>query len=145
MFFFQNVSGLKTKAIQFIIICLFDIVIVTETYLCYGILDSDLCVMIYLLFFCRNSLLGEGVIIMCIPYLQACARHKWKTNELECVWITLPLFAQEIADNLYIAVVYIPHNFLLPSKIQFFIEIMLEIRNNNLNNYFVVVDDFNLL
>lgn len=145
--FYQNVRGLRTKTNEFYNNSLLldtDVVMITETWLHDSILDSELCNDKYIVFRRDRGTLGGGVMLMCAPYLQARMRPEWHCNDLECVWVTVPSTALGLEHDLHMAAAYIPPNSSLPSRIQLFVESLLQIRNTHPNDHFIIAGDFNL-
>ncbi|KAL4705372.1 hypothetical protein ACJJTC_016565 [Scirpophaga incertulas] len=92
---YQNVRGLRTKTNTFYnntLISNCDIALITETWLCDGILNSELCSNnAYDVFRRDRGSLGGGVMALCARHLQARERPEWGHTELECLWLTLKL------------------------------------------------------
>lgn len=144
---YQNVRGLRTKTNDFynnVLLCSHDIIMVTETWLCNSILDSELCDSKYSIFRRDRGTLGGGVMLLCNSRLQARARPEWECDDLECVWATIPSHMVGSNGNLNIAVIYIPPDSMLPTRIQSFVNSISAINNDNSQDHFLIAGDFNL-
>jgi hypothetical protein len=111
--FYQNVRGLRTKTSTFyknILLSDFDIALFTETWLCDGILDSELCDSRYNVYRRDRGSLGGGVMALCASHLDVQVRVDWQRSDLECLWLTITGKSLGITSDLHIAVVYIPPN-----------------------------------
>lgn len=162
-FWYQNVRGLRTKTNDFYRNVLHsgaDIILVTETWLCDSILDSELSDDRYQVFRRDRGSLGGGVMIMSAARLCARARSEWQRDDLECVWATVPRhsLASSSADpsstrtsnpprsrhDLHVGVVYLPPDKLIPKRIDILIDVLYNIRTRHPNDNIILVGDFNL-
>lgn len=146
--FYQNVRGLRTKTNEFynnLLLCESDVVLITETWLCEGILDTELCNSSYSIFRRdRGYGLGGGVMILCAEHLHACARPEWQKPDLECIWVTIPARSLGSSRDMHIAVVYVPPNSSLAVKTQSFIDLMSQVIDSHPHDHYMVLGDFNL-
>lgn len=145
--FYQNTRGLRTKTNEFynnLLLLDSELIMITETWLCDGILDSELCDDRFVVFRKDRKSLGGGVMIMCAPRLQARARPEWQNDDLECVWVTIPARALGSAYDLHVATVYIPPNSQVPSRVQLLLDMTSQIRRDHSNDHFIISGDFNL-
>lgn len=110
---YQNVRGLRTKTLQFYRSVLetdLDIILVTESWLHSGILDSELCDTRYEVF--RKDRLttttGGGVLICIKKSLAARVRPEWSRPPSEFLWVTVPQQSlRGLPSDLHICVSYI--------------------------------------
>lgn len=145
--FYQNVRGLRTKTNEFyhnLLLLKYDIILITETWLCSGILDAELCDGTYSMFRKDRGSLGGGVMVLCNSHVQARKRPEWDRHDLECVWVTIPARALGSSGDLHIAVIYIPPNSMIPTRVQSFIDVLSIICKNHPNDHFFIAGDFNL-
>lgn len=149
--YYQNVRGLRTKTNIFYInfsTYSYDIVLVTETWLCDSVLDYELCCGSHDVFRRDRGSLGAGggVMALCAARLGARARPEpeWQVPGLECVWLTVPASALASRNNLHIAVVYIPPNRDIPIRVEQLIRISNQVISENPTDHILVAGDFNL-
>lgn len=145
--FYQNARGLRTKTNTFynnILSCNYDLICISETWLCNGVLDSELTDSNYNVIRRDRATLGGGVMALCTARLHARARPEWDRSDLECVWLTIDSSSLGSASNLHVAIVYIPPNRLLPERVQLFMESLSLVIEANPNDHILVTGDFNL-
>lgn len=145
--YYQNTRGLRTKTKEFyksLLLLDADVIMITETWLCEGIRDAELCDSKYVVFRKDRGSLGGGVMILCASRLQARMRSEWSSSNLESIWITIPAQTLESSSDLHIAVVYIPPNSDLTLRIKLYISLLTRIRNDYPNDHFIITGDFNL-
>lgn len=150
-------QGLRTKCLDIyrnIIACEYDIIILTETWLCDSILDSELCDASYDIFrsdrnlTLTNKKTGGGSLILVKSALNAAVRPEWLVDSLELVWISIPKHSLKNANgNLHVASVYIPgesNSNHQPQDIDTFIDSCTKAFSTSLEDNFLIVGDFNL-
>lgn len=153
--FYQNARGLRTKSLEFTqnILCnVYDLIVITETWLYDGIRDSEVSDGRYDVFrFDRDLKIntkstGGGVMIMaktefgaqrCVDYCEC--------GLTEILTITLPARSLSSSVDLHVTAVYIPPE---PNRISSDIECVLNTLNRNFtsnpqHNY-LLIGDFNL-
>lgn len=147
--YYQNVRGLRTKTDTFyrgVLSSDFDIGLFTETWLCDGILDTELCDSKYDLFRRDRGSLGGGLMALCAPRLQARPRPEWERTGLESMWLTIP--ARKLGTSqrrdLHICIVYIPPDNMIPTRIEKFMALLKEVIDASPNDNFIICGDFNL-
>lgn len=146
-FFYQNVRGLRTKTNTFynnMLLSDCDIALFTETWLCDGILDSELCDSRYNVFRRDRGALGGGVMALCASHLQVRVRLEWDRPELECLWLTIMGKSIGCSKDLHLAVVYIPPNSNTALRLQQFMDILDHVSSTNTNDLILLAGDFNL-
>lgn len=146
-FFYQNVRGLRTKTNTFynnISASSYDILLITESWLCDGILDSELSGDEYDVFRRDRGSLGGGVMTLCASQLCACVRSEWERPDTECLWVTVPARALGTKYNLHIANVYLPPDCDIQARTQQLVEVVGLVVDKHPNDYLMVAGDFNL-
>lgn len=163
LFWYQNVRGLRTKTNDFYknaLLCDADLILITETWLCDGILDAELTSDRYEVFRRDRGSLGGGVMIMSAARLGARARPEWQRDDLECVWATVPRHSivpsstdsattpttssLRALRDLHVGVVYLPPDKSIPKRIDTLLEVLSNILNKNPHDNVILVGDFNL-
>ncbi|KAL4705380.1 hypothetical protein ACJJTC_016573 [Scirpophaga incertulas] len=117
---YQNVRGLRTKTTEFynnLLLSNHDIILVTETWLNDGILDSELSDNRYEIFRRDRGSNGGGVMVMCSRGLSARARIEWQRDQVECVWVTIDGRTIGLKQDLHIALVYMAPGPTLPARL----------------------------
>lgn len=146
--FYQNVRGLRTKTDTFynnLLVADTDIAIITETWLCDGILDTELCCPDrYDLFRRDRGALGGGVMVACAARLCARRRSDLEHDELECIIIAIPAHTLGSQYDLNIICIYIPPGRALASRTQLFVQFLMALLSSQPDEHFIVVGDFNL-
>lgn len=146
--FYQNVRGLRTKTETFynnLALSSTDIAMITESWLCDGILNSELaCPSHYDIFRRDRGSLGGGVMIACATKLCARARPDLDREDIECIWITIPRRSLNILQDIHVACIYLPPDSLLSLRLHKFITIFKSVIETYPNDYFILGGDFNL-
>lgn len=152
--YYQNIRGLRTKTTDFyrnIALCNYDIVIITETWLHPGILDSELTNARYDVFRQDRNLLltkttmGGGVMICARRELGVMLRTEKATAPTEMLWATVPACSLNASKNLHIAVTYIPPNYHnIPADVKNVTDSVSTLYNSLPHDNYLVVGDFNL-
>lgn len=144
--FYQNVRGLRTKTNDFyrnLLLLDYDLVVITETWLCDGILDAELCGNKYNVIRRDRGSLGGGIMLLFSPQLQVRVRSEWERQDLQCLWVTVSARCLGSSRDLH-AIVNIPPNSQVSSRIQIFLEFMSMVGNLSRGAHFIIVGDFNL-
>lgn len=119
LMYYQNVRGIRTKCYDLYLSILannYDVIIITETWLCDGIHNSEFCDQRYEVFRCdRNHILtgkstGGGVMICVKKELSAYHRDEWSSEQTELVWVTIPAQSLRSGTDLHLVCTYIPGN-----------------------------------
>lgn len=152
--FYQNTRGLRTKLPQFyrsIETNNFDIIIITESWLCDGILDTELCDNRYDVFRYDRpaSQMGGGVLICIKRCFSAMARLDINIGRAESVWITInsnDKYQGSVTSTrrTHIAAVYLPPNNNLHFMLNDFKNLLLMQHSINPDDTFLIIGDFNL-
>lgn len=146
--FYQNVRGLRSKTDLFfdnLLLSDVDIALITETWLCDGILDTELCSSDrYDLFRRDRGSLGGGVMIACAARLQARVRCDLDRDGLECICITISAGALGSHHDLNIICAYIPPNRALPFQLQKLGEMLTYLFDSQPDDYYIVAGDYNM-
>lgn len=131
--------------------CSYDIIIITETWLCDGVLNSELCNYRYDVFrLDRDKVLtgkadGGGVMILALRSLCAIQRSEWSRAGTECLFVTIPSRSlRESPQDLHIAVAYAPPGRQLALYIDNIISCLSMACKAASEAYFLVAGDFNL-
>ncbi|VVC98022.1 unnamed protein product [Leptidea sinapis] len=149
---YHNVRGLRTKTNIFfnnLSISQIDIALITESWLCPSILDSELCDSARFDVFRRDrttsgDAFGGGVLIACARRFGARRRFDLEHDDLECMCISIPARTLGSLCDLSIICAYIPPNQILPSRIQKLCEILSQLFNPHPDDHFILAGDFNL-
>lgn len=153
--FYQNVRGLRTKCLDFkhqLSLNEYDILLITETWLCEGILDRELCDDRYDVFRMDRDLsatgktIGGGVMICTRRELGALVRSEWHRIPTEMLWITIPNRTTEaVLPSLHIGLTYIvgePRT--QPTNIENVIDSIKNATDAYPSDHFALIGDFNL-
>lgn len=151
--YFQNVRGLRTKTHTCYLNILagnYDIIIFVESWLCDGILSSELCDDRYDTFrfdrdlLATNKSTGGGVMICTRRELAAVQRDDLSCSPTELLWVTIPAAALQLKYDLHIIGSYIPGDRTQVSNLSTYANLVTNfISNNPLDNY-LMAGDFNL-
>lgn len=146
---YQNVRGLRTKTREFynnVISSNSHIIAVTESWLCEGILDSELSDS-------QNDIhrhdrgdgrRGGGSLILTSRKLEARRRLEWELDDIECVWITIDSRTLKSTRSLHLATIYLPPDENLGHHVKVFADTLNNIIAYNPDDLFMVCGDFNL-
>lgn len=126
---YQNTRGLRTKTQQFkqnILNNEFDLILITESWLCQSIYNGEICDDRYDIFRCdrhKGTSLketGGGVMLCALKKLQVQHKQDWMCNGVESLWITLSLNKMNSYENknLHIGLFYAPPDKMLPSRLE---------------------------
>ncbi|CAH0728411.1 unnamed protein product, partial [Brenthis ino] len=119
---------------------------IPESWLCDGILDSELCHSRYDVF--RHDRgddrRGGGILILCSNVLNARHRPEWTQDDLECLWLTIDRKTLKCMYNIHLATIYIPPDGMLPSRINIFTDMLKNVVFSNPGDVFIILGDFNL-
>ncbi|KAL0870278.1 hypothetical protein ABMA27_005303 [Loxostege sticticalis] len=147
--YYQNIRGMRTKTnviLQNIMLCSYDVIVLTETWLNSSIFDNEFIDSRYRVYRRDRSVLssskldGGGVLIAVSKYIQSSRVPKWET-QCEDLWITIDVKLNNCHKKIAICAVYLPS----PAR--------LETQNTFTNNVANVLDytdnviilgDFNL-
>ncbi|CAH2089106.1 unnamed protein product [Euphydryas editha] len=152
--YYQNVRGLRTKCAAFQLNLLsnnYDIVVITETWLCDGIFDREIADDRYVVFrqdrnlTLANKKTGGGVMMLVRRELGALSVAVDDYSGFEVVIITIPAHALAATADLQVITVYLqPDPARLPSNIDCLVKIMESLYNLNTRNNYLLIGDFNL-
>ncbi|CAK1548831.1 unnamed protein product [Leptosia nina] len=90
--------------------------------------------------------IGGGIFICISRHLKAYARPEWNCRSVENIWLTIPhsSLACKERKNLHIGLVYIPPDSEQSDRLETFVSAFRSVTESNVDDYFVVVGDFNL-
>lgn len=154
--FYQNVRGLRTKCVELfnnILLYDYDIILITETWLQNDILDSELCDGRYDVFRSDrdipNNIAGKqgGGGVLCCVRRELCAvlQADWMTSDFEAVCLTIFSRTLGANANLNIILSYMsPDSEYLSTFIMNYYSYFKQIYDNNSDDYYLLVGDFNL-
>lgn len=145
--FYQNVRGLRTKTTEFynnLLNLQSDLVLITESWLCEGILNSELTTDHYDVFRRDRKSLGGGVMILTNTGLNGFVREDWKCDDVECLWVTIPALSLGCNKDLHISITYLPPDSNLANLLNKYISFTSSILEKYSEDYFVLAGDFNL-
>lgn len=148
-FLYQNVRGLRTKTQAFssnLLTIDHDIILITETWLNSGILDSELVSGNFSVIRRDRGSNGGGVMIICSERISVRSRPDWQRDHLdvECLWVTIEGSTIKSDNDLHIALAYMPPDLRLPERIIKLKDWISDIMSSAPNDHFMVAGDFNL-
>lgn len=153
--YYQNVRGLRTKVLEFsrnLLLCSYDVIILTETWLTDGILDSELFNEHYTVWRRdRNSDLtgqsrGGGVLIATRKDLKVSLQPSFNSS-VEDLWVTLIVKLKRETIKLHICVLYLckqGSKFSFSEQLTNYLTKLTNIVLDNSLDKFLLVGDFNL-
>lgn len=146
--FYQNVRGLRTKTNTFynnLHLSNADIILITESWLHEGILDTELASPgRYDLFRRDRGAYAGGVMIACASRLAATTMCDLDINDVEVIGICISARSLGSQHNFIIFCVYIPPDNALPRRVNNFIEFLSIFVSNHPNDDILIAGDFNL-
>ncbi|KAL4702775.1 hypothetical protein ACJJTC_002315 [Scirpophaga incertulas] len=119
-----------------------DIILLTETWLNDGVLDSELSDNRYELFRRDRGSKGGGVMLLCSRRLSARSRTEWCRNNVECLWVTVDGRTIGLQRDLHVAVAAPGPD--LPNRLNDFIQIFSDVSDDITDDYIMIAGDFNL-
>lgn len=152
---YQNTRGLRTKTQQFkqnILNNEFDLILITESWLCQSIYNGEICDDRYDIFRCdrhKGTSLketGGGVMLCALKKLQVQHKQDWMCNGVESLWITLSLNKMNSYENknLHIGLFYAPPDKMLPSRLEAITACIAQVILIHPHDHFFIAGDFNL-
>lgn len=152
--YYQNIRGIRTKTNVFyqnVLAECYDVILITETWLNYSFLNTEICDKRYEVFRCDRSVksseksIGGGVMICINRSYQPSERPEFAQEKVEMLWVTINRnTSRKIHRAIHIGIVYIPGDSQQPQRLSLVEKSLLAVSSAHPDDFIILAGDFNL-